>query len=86
MKQVKQWRLPFASITLGILLSLAWGAWPVQAQLRLIPEAARQVYSLLPDFPLENTYTPASPDGTGPPPEEDTLVRRMMVYHLQVAG
>lgn len=86
MKQVKQRQLPFASITLGILLSLAWGAWPVQAQLRLIPDAARQVYSLLPDFPLENTYTPTSPDGTGPTPEEDTLVRRMMVYHLQVAG
>ncbi|MEN9229598.1 MAG: hypothetical protein Q6L68_01715 [Thermostichus sp. DG02_5_bins_236] len=86
MKRVKQQRLPFTSIALGILLSLAWGAGPVQAQLRLIPEAARKVYSLLPDFPLENFYAPTSPDGTGPTPEEDTLVRRMMVYHLQVAG
>ncbi|MEN9201906.1 MAG: hypothetical protein Q6K80_09920 [Thermostichus sp. DG_1_6_bins_120] len=81
-KRVKKWQLPLLGITLGILW--VWGVRPVQAQLRLIPEAARQVYSMLPDFPLESTYV--SPDGSGPSPEEDTLVRRMMVYHLQVAG
>jgi hypothetical protein len=73
-----------------VLLSIAilafLGSGPAQAQLRLIPEAARQVYESLPDLPLENFYTPANPDGTGPTPEEDTLLRRMMVYHLQVAG
>ncbi|MGQ9837328.1 MAG: hypothetical protein ACUVRV_05030 [Cyanobacteriota bacterium] len=84
MTRVKQRRL-FLAITLSGLL-LPWGAGSAQAQLRLIPDAARQVYSILPDFPLENTYTPEFSDGTGPTPEEDTLVRRMMVYHLQVAG
>ncbi len=62
------------------------GSGPAYAQLRLIPEAARRVYEALPDLPLENTYTPVNPNDGGPPPEEDTLVRRMMVYHLQVVG
>ncbi len=62
------------------------GSGPAHAQLRLIPEAARRVYEALPDMPLENTYTPVNPNDGGPAPEEDTLVRRMMVYHLQVAG
>jgi hypothetical protein len=62
------------------------GSGPAYAQLRLIPEAARQVYEALPDLPLENTYTPVNPNDGGPAPEEDTLVRRMMVYHLQVVG
>lgn len=71
---------------LGIAVAVLLGSGPAYAQLRLIPQAARQVYEALPDLPLENTYTPINPNDGGPAPEEDTLVRRMMIYHLQVAG
>ncbi|MFS8777218.1 hypothetical protein [Synechococcus sp. W70.1] len=71
---------------LGITAAFLLEAGPVYAQLRLIPDAARRVYEALPDLPLENTYTPINPNDGGPRPEEDTLVRRMMLYHLQVAG
>ncbi|MEN9225381.1 MAG: hypothetical protein Q6M54_07915 [Thermostichus sp. DRC_bins_24] len=71
---------------IGGLAYLSGMVGPAQAQLRLIPDAARQVYATLPELPLENFYTPISPESAGPAPEEDTLVRRMMVYHLQVAG
>ncbi|WP_414370194.1 hypothetical protein [Synechococcus sp. H60.4] len=70
----------------GIAAVALLGSGPAYAQLRLIPEAARQVYAALPDLPLENGYTPVNPNDGGPAPEEDTLVRRMMVYHLQVVG
>ncbi len=79
----KQALLPsWLHITAAVLL----GSSPAYAQLRLIPEAARRVYEVLPDLPLENTYIPINPNDGGPPAEEDTLVRRMMLYHLQVAG
>jgi hypothetical protein len=71
---------------LGIAVAVLLGSGPAYAQLRLIPQAARQVYEALPDLPLENVYTPINPNDGGPTPEEDTLVRRMMIYHLQVAG
>ena len=71
---------------LGIAVAVLLGSGPAYAQLRLIPQAARQVYEALPDLPLENTYTPINPNDGGPTPEEDTLVRQMMVYHLQMAG
>jgi hypothetical protein len=60
------------------------GMDPVWAQLRLIPEASRQVYQKIPELPLENFYS-ATQGNTGSL-EENTLVRRMMVYHLQVKG
>jgi len=43
---------------LGIAVAVLLGSGPAYAQLRLIPQAARQVYEALPDLPLENTYTP----------------------------
>ncbi len=73
-------------VSIAVLAFLFLGSGPAQAQLRLIPEAVRQVYEALPDLPLENFYTPVNPNDGGPTPEEDTLLRRMMVYHLQVAG
>ncbi len=72
-------------VSVAVVVALL-GSGPAYAQLRLVPEAARRVYEALPDLPLENTYTPINPNDGGPAPEEDTLVRRIMVYHLQVAG
>jgi hypothetical protein len=70
-------------IGLGLMGSLLLSP-PALAQLRVIPEAAVKVYQTLPDLPLENTYT-GSPETVGPP-AENTLVRRMMLYHTQVKG
>ncbi|NJK64741.1 MAG: hypothetical protein HC921_20400 [Synechococcaceae cyanobacterium SM2_3_1] len=53
-----------------------------QAQLRLVPEASQQVYETLPALPRENQYQYIDPE-TGDP-ETNTLVRRMMLYHLQI--
>ncbi len=57
---------------------------PSWGQLRVIPEAARQVYTLMPDLPLENDYVYLR-DNIGRP-EENTLVQRVMLYHQQVKG
>jgi len=45
---------------LGIAVAVLLGSGPAYAQLRLIPQAARQVYEALPDLPLENTTTSTS--------------------------
>ncbi len=70
-----------------LVLSLGW-IWgvsaPSGAQLRVIPEAARQVYELMPDLPRENDYVYIE-EGISPP-EDNTLVQRMMLYHQQVQG
>ncbi|MDX2270798.1 MAG: hypothetical protein NW237_02460 [Cyanobacteriota bacterium] len=57
---------------------------PAWGQLRLVPAAVEQVYASLPQLPLENTYTPSSPEAGDP--TENTLVKRLMLYHLQVKG
>lgn len=44
---------------------------------------AQQIYAQLPDLPLENQYISRD---TGEPATEDTLVRRLIVYHLLVKG
>lgn len=60
------------------------GMDPVWAQLRLVPEASRQVYQDIPELPLENSYAATQVDSGSS--EENTLVRRIMIYHLQVKG
>ncbi len=67
---------------LGIFLLPIQFALPAHAQLRLVPEASQQVYDTLPDLPRENQYQYIDPE-TGDP-ETNTLVRRMMLYHLQI--
>lgn len=74
-------RLAILGLSLGWIWSLSA---PSGAQLRVIPEAARQVYTLMPDLSLENDYVYAE-DGIGPP-EDNTLVQRMMLYHQQIKG
>ncbi len=71
--------------TLMVLTSISLvPTLPAWSQLRLIPEAAEQVYAAIPDLPLENTYTPGPTSNV--PPQQDTLIRRMMLYHLQEKG
>ena len=44
---------------------------------------AQQIYAQLPDLPLENQYIDQE---TGDRDEANTLVRRLIVYHLLVKG
>lgn len=65
--------------------------FPATAQLPpvLIPRVpiddatAQQIYAQLPGLPLENQYISRD---TGEPATENTLVRRLIVYHLLVKG
>ncbi len=71
-------------------IPLVVGAWilfsaqPVLSQLRLVPEAATTVYDQIPDFPKENHYQVIA-ENVGAA-EDNTLVYRMMLYHMQVKG
>lgn len=77
-------RLLLGLSLLGLALLNGGSALPSWGQLRVIPEAARQVYALMPDLPLENDYLYIR-DTIGRP-EDNTLVQRMMLYHQQVKG
>jgi hypothetical protein len=70
----------FSGVASSLLVFLI--APVVHAQLRLVPEASQQVYDTLPDLPRENQYQYIDPE-TGDP-EANTLIRRMMLYHLQI--
>lgn len=53
------------------------------AQQGSVGNAWRQVYQQLPDFPKENNY---APKGSRKVSENNTLVRRMIQYHLYQKG
>lgn len=69
---------------IGALILWGIGVSSVHAQLREIPEAVRQVYKALPKLPLENTYAPKA-DNIGSP-QDNTWIRRVMLYHIQLKG
>lgn len=56
---------------------------PVYAQQAKSVEAGAQVYQRLPDFPLENNYVNRESGQVDP---ENTLVSRLIRYHLYVKG
>ncbi|KAF3891217.1 MULTISPECIES: hypothetical protein [Nostocales] len=75
-------RLGFASALISaIVLSLSVGLQPVSAQRVNAGDAWRLVYQQLPDFPRENQYTSKE---TGKKAENNTLVSRLIAYHLYV--
>jgi hypothetical protein len=73
--------LPTVSLPSPMMALLAWVSPQVLlAQPSPLTEA-RQVYELLPDLPLENQYTSML---TGQVSPDNTLVSRMIDYHLYV--
>ncbi|HEY9634441.1 MAG TPA: hypothetical protein V6D14_13590 [Coleofasciculaceae cyanobacterium] len=57
------------------------GTQPASAQILRPQEVSRQVYERLPDFPRENQYVSKE---TGQVNSDDTLVSRLIRYHLNV--
>lgn len=78
------------ALVVGGAIATPW-FWPATAQLPpvLVPRVpidnatAQQIYAQLPDLPLENQYIDRE---TGDRDEANTLVRRLIVYHLLVKG
>lgn len=60
-----------------------WWPSPAEAQIIRAEGAWRKVYEQLPDLPRENNYTSKE---TGKVAEENTLVGRLIRYHLYVKG
>ncbi len=78
-------RIPRTLWVLVVIMVLAVvPSSPSWSQLRLIPAAEQSVYEALPTFPRETQYVPRDSDDTNEDPS--TLVRRLMLYHLQVKG
>lgn len=67
--------------SVALLLLIAKGGTPLQAQTNRIQQAAEVIYAELPNFPSENTYV--SGDGAEP---QNTLIRRMLAYHIHTQG
>lgn len=76
------------SLLIAFTIALVWsveGAKIKQVQAQFIQPKliAPQVYSLLPDFPLENSYVRTE---TGEVDSENTLARRLIRYHIYIKG
>lgn len=70
-----------AAIHIGI--NSFWSASPVSAQIIRPDGAWRKVYEQVPELPRENHYISRE---TGKVAEENTLVGRLIRYHLYVKG
>ncbi|MDX2239588.1 MAG: hypothetical protein NW224_02785 [Leptolyngbyaceae cyanobacterium bins.302] len=84
-------RRPFATAVLILaiapVLSLSWlamgGNQAAIAQIIRTEGVGRRVYEQLPDFPRENQYINKE---TGKVSEDETLVNRLVRYHVYVKG
>jgi hypothetical protein len=72
---------------IGLILvgiGLIWsGSGPVLAQRVRLEQVIQQIYQQMPDLPLENQYISAE---TGDVSEANTLLNRLMRYHIYVKG
>ncbi len=70
-------------IGLEMLVGVVHGDQPAIAQIIRADDAWKKVYQQLPDFPKENQYVNKE---TKKVAEDDTLVGRLIRYHLYVKG
>lgn len=85
-------RVLFGLLALGVAVAIIVGSQeqPISltppiatAQAVRFQDAAEQFYQRLPDFPLENQYISKQ---TKKPATENTLARRLILYHTYVKG
>ncbi|MBR8837189.1 MAG: hypothetical protein DSM106950_25080 [Stigonema ocellatum SAG 48.90 = DSM 106950] len=89
----KSWQALTALILVGVVLlgsgmgksihTSLLGSQPAIAQTFIPSDVWRQVYQQLPDFPRENKYVSKE---TGKVAENNTLVSRLIRYHVYVKG
>jgi hypothetical protein len=78
-----RFQLPQCLLALALLAPVCFTHPPAQAQPVQFNQVWEQVYQRLPDFPQENQYRSFQ---TNEPALEDTLVKRLIRYHVYVKG
>lgn len=94
--RLKRWKVLASGLTIGLFLlpaipvvkwshpsSIIWVESTAVAQRIRVEDIRQQVYQQLPELPLENTYVNQE---TGDVSTENTLVSRLMRYHIYIKG